>query len=112
MENILHIHHVTTTTPLPYIKREIEEKMVCLLKQIERVFELTRSRVQFARNNCPNYYYVLFTLLDSLHQHGLLHRIPRLNPHVGLKQLDALWRGICEELEWPFRPTKHNKQNL
>ncbi len=50
VENILYALHALTGTPLPYIKREIEDKMVRLLKQIERVFELTRSREQIAGN--------------------------------------------------------------
>ena len=112
MENIFYIHHVLTGTPLPYIKREIEDKMVRLLKQIERVFALTRLRVQFARTSFLNYYYVVFKLLDSLRQPELLHRISLLKTQVRLKQHDAFWRCICEELGWIFRPTKHNQTNL
>ena len=91
-----------TGTQLPYIKREIEDKMVRLFKQVERVFGLVRSRVPFARTSFLNYYYVLFKLLDSLHQPELLHRIPLLKTYVRLKQHDALWRHICEELDWTF----------
>ena len=83
--------------------------MVRMFKQIERVFELTRSRVPFARTSILNYYYDLFKLLDSLHQPELLHRIPLLKTHLRLKQHDALWRCICEELDWPFRTTKRQK---
>ncbi len=64
MENIFYIHHVRTGTPLPYINREIEDKMVRLVRPIERVFELTRSRVPLARTSFLNYYYVLFKLRD------------------------------------------------
>ncbi len=67
-----------TGTPLPYIERKIEDKMVCLFKQIQRVLELTLSRVQLARCSFLHYYYVLLKLLDSLHQPELLHRIPLL----------------------------------
>ncbi len=111
MGNILYVHHVLSGTPLPNIKCEIEDKMVRLLKQIERVFELTRSRVQFARTSFLNSYYVLFKLKDYLNQPELLHRIPLLKTQVRLKQHDALWRCICGELGWTYRPTKHNKQN-
>ena len=106
VENVLYIHHVLSGTPLPYIKREIEDKMLRLFKQMERVFGLVRSRVPFARTSFLNYYYVLFKLLDYLQQPELLHRVPLLKTHVRVKQHDALWRHICEELDWPFRPTK------
>ena len=106
IENILYIHHVLSGTPLPYIKREIEDKMVRLFRQLDRVFGLVRDRVPFARTSFMNYYFVLFKLLDSLQQHELLHRVPLLKTQVRLKQHDAIWRHICEELDWPFRPTK------
>ena len=109
VENVLYIHHVLSGTPLPYIKREIEDKMIRLFKQLERVFGLVRSRVPFARTSFLNYYYVLFKLLDYLQQPELLHRAPLLKTHVRVKQHDALWRHICEELEWPFRPTKRQQ---
>ena len=109
MENVLYIHHVLSGTPLPYIKREIEDKMIRLFKQLERVFGLVRSRVPFARTSFLNYYYVLFKLLDYLLQPELLHRVPLLKTHVRVKQHDAIWRHICEELDWPFRPTKRQQ---
>ena len=109
VENVLFIHHVLSGTPLPYIKREIEDKMLRLFKQMERVFGLVRSRVPFARTSFLNYYYVLFKLLDYLQQPELLHRVPLLKTHVRVKQHDALWRHICEELDWPFRPTKRQQ---
>ena len=109
VENVLYIHHVLSGTPLPYIKREIEDKMIRLFKQLERVFGLVRSRVPFARTSFLNYYYVLFKLLDYLQQPELLHRVPLLKTHVRVKQHDALWRHICEELDWPYRPTKRQQ---
>ena len=106
VENILYIHHVLTGTPLPYIKREIEDKMVRLFRQLDRVFGLVRSKVPFSRTSFLNYYYVLFKLLDAMSQSDLLYRVPLLKTSVRLKQHDALWRYICEELDWTFRPTK------
>ena len=111
VENLLYIHHVLSGTPLPYIKREIEDKLVRMFKQMEQVFWLVRPRVPFARTSFLNYYFILFKLLDSLHQTELLPRIPLLKTSVRLKQHDALWRHICEELGWPFSPTKVSKQS-
>ena len=53
-----------------------------------------------------NYYFVLFKLLDALNQSELLYRVPLLKTSVRLKQHDALWRHIGEELDWTFKPTK------
>ena len=110
VENFLYIHHVLSGTPLPYIKREIEDKLVRMFKQMEQVFGLVRPRVPLARTSFLNYYFILFKLLDSLRQTELLPRIPLLKTSVRLKQHDALWRHICEEPGWPFKPTKVGKQ--
>ena len=105
VENIHYIQHILAGTALPYIRREAEDKMVRLFKQIERVYGSTRQRVNFPRNSFLNYYYVVYKLLESL-QPELLHRVPLLKTSLRLKQHDTLWRDICEELDWAFRPTK------
>ncbi len=109
VENVLYIHHVLSGTPIPYIKREVEDKMIRLFKQLERVFGLVRPRVTFARTSFLHYYYVLFKLLDYLQPPELLHRVPLLKTQVRIKQHDPLWCHICEELDWPFRLTKRQQ---
>ena len=108
VENILYIHHVLTGTPLPYIKREIEDNTVRLFKQVERAFEMVRSRVPFARASFLNYYFVLFKLLDSLHQPELLYRIPLLKTQVRIKQHDATfaknWTGTSSQPRETSKP--------
>ena len=108
VENIFYIQHVLAGTTLPYIRREAEDKMVRLFKQVERVYGVTRPLANFARTSFLNYYYVLYKLLESL-QPELLHRVPLLKTSLRLKQHDTLWRDICEELDWTFRPTKVEK---
>ena len=108
VENIFYIQHVLVGTTLPYIRREAEDKMVRLFKQVERVYGVTRHLANFARTSFLNYYYVLYKLLESL-QPELLHRVPLLKTSLRLKQHDTLWRDICEELDWTFRPTQVSK---
>ena len=105
VENIFYIQHVLAGTPLPYIRREAEDKMVRLFKQVERIYGVTRHLANFARTSFLNYYYVVYKLLESL-QPELLPRVPLLKTSLRLKQHDTLWRDICEELDWTFRPTK------
>ena len=108
VENIFYIQHVLAGTTLPYIRREAEDKMVRLFKQVERVSGVTRHLANFARTSFLNYYYVVYKLLESL-QPELLPRVPLLKTSLRLKQHDTLWRDICEELDWTFRPTKRIK---
>ena len=99
VENIFYIQHVLVGTTLPYIRREAEDKMVRLFKQVERVYGVTRHLANFERTSFLN------KLLESL-QPELLPRVPLLKTSLRLKQHDTLWRDICEELDWTFRPTK------
>ena len=105
VENIHYIQHVLTGTPLPCIRREAEDEVVRLFKQIERVYGSTRHQADFARTSFLNYYYVVYKLLESL-QPEIWPRVPLLKTSLRLKQHDTLWRDICEELDWAFRPTK------
>ena len=59
----------------------------------------------FARRSFLNYYYVIFKLLEVLKQDDLLPKIP-LFKKLRLRQHDALWKKICEELGWGYRATK------
>ncbi len=109
MQKQLYTHHALTGIPLPYVKRETEDRMVKLFKQIERVFAVTQLRVQVARTSFLNYHCAVFKLLDSSREPELLRRIPVLKNHVRLKQHDAHWRCICERVGWTFRPTRSYK---
>ncbi len=66
VENIFYLQHVLAGTALPYIRREAEDKMVMLLKQIERVYGATQHRANFQKTSFLNYYYVIYKLLESL----------------------------------------------
>ena len=108
VENIFYVQHVLAGTPLPYIRREVEDKTVRLFKQVERVFGMTRPRASFPRTSVLNYYYAIYKILESL-QPDLLPRVPLLKTSLHLKQHDTLRRGICEELGWGYRATKAGK---
>ena len=75
--NIFYTQHVLAGTPLPYVRREVEDKIVRLFKQIERVFGTTRQMASFPRSSFLNYYYVICKLLENL-QPELLPRVPLL----------------------------------
>jgi len=111
VENIFYIDHVLSGTPLPYIRREVEDKMVRLFKQVERIFGTVRSRVGFARTSFLNYYYVIYKLLESL-QPELLPRVPLIKTSGRLKHHDAMWKELCEELGWGYVPTRPPKNTV
>ncbi len=84
MENILYVHHVLTGAPLPYIKCEIEDKIVKLLKQIEQVLVLAIQRCNSQEQLSYHYYFVVIKFLDLLRQ-------PKLWPGILLLNMNVLY---------------------
>ena len=85
----------------PYIKKDTEEKMIKQFRQIEQAYCSVRPTGWFARRSFLNYYYVIYKLLELLKQDD-----PLLNTKLRLRQHDALWEKICDELGWTFRTTR------
>ena len=69
MENFYYILFAVTGTQPPYIKREIEDKIVRMFKLIDSVWcSIERDK----RRSFLNYYYILFKLLQLMGQTELL----------------------------------------
>jgi len=106
VENSFYICHALSGKDTPYIKKDTEEKMIKQFRQIENAYCSVKG--WFARRSFLNYYYIIYKLLDLLKQDDLLPKIPLLKTKLRLRQHDAIWNKICDELGWTFRPTQAN----
>ena len=102
MENFYYIMFVLTGKQLPYIKREIEDKIVRMFKMVDRVW---CSIKKDNRNSFMNYYYILYKLLELMGQDELLPQVPLLKTLVRLRQHDIMWKRVCDELGWTWKQT-------
>ena len=103
MENFYYILFTVTGKQPPYIKREIEDKIVRMFKMIDRVWcTVERDR----RRSFLNYYYILFKLLELMDQTELLPQVPLLRTRLRLRQHDFLWKKVCDELGWKWTQTE------
>ena len=103
MENFYYILFTMTGKQPPYIKREIEDKIVRMFKMIDRVWcTVERDR----RRSFLNYYYILFKLLELMDQSELLPQVPLLRTRLRLRQHDFLWKKVCDELGWTWKQTE------
>ena len=103
MENFYYILFTVTGEQPPYIKREIEDKIVRMFKMIDRVWStIERDR----RRSFMNYYYILFKLLELMDQSELLPQVPLLRTRLRLRQHDFLWKKVCDELGWTWKQTE------
>jgi hypothetical protein len=103
MENFNYIVFAVTGTQPPYIPKLVQEKLIRMFKQIDRAFGNVQKD---KRKSFLNYYYILYKLLELMGQTELLPDIPLLRTRVRLRQHDAIWKLLCEELDWKFVPTE------
>ena len=103
MENFYYILFTVTGKHPPYIKREIEDKIVRMFKMIDRVWCSIETD---KRRSFMNYYYILFKLLELMDQTELLPQVPLLRTRIRLRQHDFLWKKVCDELGWTWKQTE------
>ena len=86
----------------PYIRKLTEEKLIKYFKQIVSIYEPLKNQ---RRTSFLNYYYVLYKLLELMRENELLPYIPLLRTKQRLREHDRVWHKICNELNWPYKPT-------
>ena len=102
MENFYYILFAVTGKQPPYIKREIEDKIVRMFKRIDCVW---RAVEKDKRRSFLNYYYILFKLLELMEQTELPPQVPLLRTRLRLRQRDFIWKKVCDELGWTWKQT-------
>ena len=103
MENFYFILFSMTGKQPPYIKREIEDKIMRMFKMIDRLWcSIEKER----RISFLNYYYIIYKLLELMGQTELMLQVPLLKTRLRLRQHDTLWSQVCEKLGWSWLPTE------
>ena len=102
MENFYYILFAITGKQPPYMKRDIEGKLVRMFKMIDRTWcTIERDR----RRSFLNYYYIIYKLLEFMGQTDLMLQVPLLRTRLRLRHHDLLWEKVCEKLGWTWTPT-------
>jgi len=86
----------------PVMSPELEDKLCNLFMEIQRPYAIhcPEGRVNFL-----NYYYVLYKLCELLDETTFLEFFPMLKDPVKRIEQDEIWKKICKELNWEYRPT-------
>ena len=81
---------------------ELEETLCNLFMEIQKPYTkyCPPDRVNFL-----NYYYTLYKLCELLGETKFLQYFPMLKDREKRIEQDQIWKKICEELEWKFKPT-------
>jgi hypothetical protein len=86
----------------PIISQELEETLCNFFMEIQYPYA---KHCPDYRVNFLHYYYVLYQLFELLGEKQYLAEIPMLKDREKLIEQDAIWKKICEELDWDFIAT-------
>jgi len=86
----------------PVMSQELEETLCSLFMDIQGPYAryIPDNRVNFL-----NYYYTVYKLCELLEQTQFLPFFPMLKDMGKRIEQDAIWKQICEDLNWEFIPT-------
>lgn len=86
----------------PVMPQELEEKLCNLFADLQAPYSrfCPDDRVNFL-----NYYYTAYKLCELLDEREFLQHFSMLKDREKIIEQDAIWRNICEELNWEFIAT-------
>jgi len=85
------------------IPRDVEEKLIRMFVKIQTSFE--RLGVK-GRTNFLRYTYVIYKMLEILGETEYMKLFPLLKSSAKIAQHDVIWRSICNDVGWEFKPTR------
>ena len=86
----------------PTLKKETEEYLKSLFKDIEKSFEKNK---QPNRTNFPSYHYILHKMFEYLNLTSFLEYAPLPLDNEKILIQDELWKKICIDIGWKFIPS-------
>ena len=100
-EHIQYINSIFGIKP-PIMYEELHETLCVLFIEIQKPWAI---HCPANRTNFFNYTYTLYQLCVLLDQTQYLPYIPLLKDAVKQKEQDAIWKEVCNDLDWLFIPS-------
>jgi len=97
-----HVNYITSLlngVPAPSFPSELEDKLKKMFMMIQKPFEKHRTP---DRKNFMSYSYTLYKFCELLGEDSYLKHFSLLKSSQKLFGQDAMWKKICEELDWEF----------
>ena len=76
-----------------------------MFNEIQKPFDTWVKIVAPQRKNFLSYGYVLYKFCELLGEDDLLQYFSLLKSQDKLYQMDAIWKKICQELQWEYIPS-------
>ena len=98
-EHIPHIMNRLNGQNAPVMKREDEEKLRFMFKEIQPSFQKHRPE---ERSNFLSYSFILYKFCELLELDEFLICFPLLKNRDKLYMQDKIWQKICADMGWEF----------
>jgi hypothetical protein len=101
-EHINHIINNLNGLPSPSMKREEEENIKKMFKDIQEPFKKFRPK---KRKNFLNYNYIIHKICELYEYDEFLPYFPLLKSRINLEEQDIVWQKICQYKNYEFIPS-------
>ena len=101
-EHIYHIINNLNGLPSPSMKREEEENIKKIFKEIQEPFKKFKPK---KRKNLLNYNYIIHKICELYEYDQFLPCFPLLKSRVNLEEQDIVWQKICQFKNYEFIPS-------
>lgn len=104
-EHIAYIlYKMTGKAPLR-LSMEVEERLKQMFAEIQAPFDKVVATVAPKRKNFLSYSFVLRKFAELMELDDIIESFTLLKSREKLHVQDAIWKAICDELEWRFIPS-------
>jgi len=101
-ENVAYITSIVSGKNPPTLSLELETRLRQMFSEVQAPFD---RHAPSGRSNFLSYPYVLYKFCELLGEDRYLPFFPLLKSAEKLRSQDAIWKLICEDLNWEFIPT-------
>jgi hypothetical protein len=101
-DDIPYIIFKTTGKEPPQLQREQEEKLRQMFRDVQEPFKIYKPDV---RKNLISYSYIIYKLCELIELDFILLFINLLKSDQKIKDMDIIWKKICNHLNWEFIPS-------
>jgi len=100
--NVVQIMKELRGKPLFELTARHEQELLCLFLSLRNVFDKVADN---KRVNMLHYPYVIRKLCEQMGWYGMARVIPMLKSTTRIQSQDAIWREVCAQKGWDFKPT-------
>lgn len=98
-DDIPYIIFKTTNKAPPQLQRDQEEKLRLMFREVQEPFKIYKPNM---RKNLISYSYIIYKLCELLELDYILPFIHLLKSDQKIKDMDIIWKKICNHLNWEF----------